>query len=220
LNDYSLADLQGAESPTEEMAFKPHTLDGEEIYRHAINGTAIIDCPDCCGSGFLIDKKKGYVMTNSHVILDEKTQKPFEEISVTIAGMKSPAHVLVSGTPDTMDIALLLVEGLDPKATELALGDSSSVRNGERVYHLGNSLGQGLCITGGIVSDADRKIGERHYFMTDAAINPGNSGGPLVDDKGKVVGVAVMSTRGADGMKYSIPLNDALAFLREQGVEL
>ena len=83
------------------------------------------------------------------------------------------------------------------------------------MYLIGNSLGEGTCITSGIISDKDRYVGDLSYpyIMTDASANPGNSGGPLLNEMGELIGVLVAGITSAKGMNYAIPVNMVNEFL-------
>lgn len=189
-------------------------MGGEKIYEQCISGVAAIVCNDlgCCGSGFLIDRK-GLVITNAHVVLSDSGRQS-RNVVCYIDEYEVPATIIRCGRVDGLDIAVLQLRKVPSSCAILKLGDSSKCRNGERVYHIGNSLGEGLCITSGIISDKNRHMGNVTYIMTDVAINPGNSGGPLIDDNGIVVGVCVAGRVGADGMKFSIPINEVKDFIR------
>lgn len=189
-------------------------MGGEKIYEQCISGVAAIECADlgCCGSGFLYDRK-GLVITNAHVVLSD-SGRPSRRVVCYINDIEIPAKIVRCGSVDGLDIAVLQLNNVPRSCSPLKLGDSSTCRNGERVYHIGNSLGEGLCITSGIISDKNRHMGNNIYIMTDVSINPGNSGGPLIDDNGIVVGVCVAGRVGADGMKFSIPINSVKDFIR------
>ena len=137
------------------------------------------------GSGVIIDAN-GYIATNNHVV------NGAQEIVVSLPdGRSFPGKVL--GADPATDLAVVKIEATDlPVAT---LGDSDNLLVGEPVIAIGNPLGlefQGS-VTVGVISALNRSIdiGERKFklIQTDAAINPGNSGGPLVDSRGRVVGI-------------------------------
>lgn len=197
----------------------------EDIYENNKDGVVEIRTDDSAASGFIISKN-GLVLTNAHAVLDDN-DKVAKNIFVKIGGKFIRAHVMAIGDTDVMnsksaDLALLVIESVPSFATNLKLGTSSTVKIGQHVYYIGNSKGEGICMTGGIVSDNNRKVGERYYLMTDAATNPGNSGGPLFSEEGKVVGVHVSARNEAVGMKYAIPIDTACAFLNhvERQLEL
>lgn len=188
-------------------------LSGDQIYSRTIDGICEVICADInsCGSGFVYTRD-GLVMTNAHVI--SNGNRVSGRIVCRISGKTIPCECLLCGDPDYVDIAVLRLDCSPSMYKVLELGDSNTVKNGEKVYHIGNSLGEGICITSGIVSDKDRNVNGKHYIMTDTAINPGNSGCPLINEQGKVVGVCVAKRNGADGMKYSIAINEALSFVK------
>jgi serine protease Do len=158
------------------------------------------------GSGFIIDPS-GVIVTNYHVI------DGAYEIIVTFAdSTQTQAEVLEADR--LSDVALLKVTTPMPLPA-VRWADSSTVKIGDPVLAIGNPLGVGMSVTGGIVSAVNRDIMETpydNYIQTDAPINHGNSGGPLFDTFGKVVGIntAIISpTAGSAGLGFAIPANDA-----------
>ncbi len=158
------------------------------------------------GSGFVIDPK-GEIVTNYHVI-----DGAYEIVVTCSDGAQLAAKVAAADR--LADIALLEVAPPAPlKAAQW--GDSHAVRVGDPVLAIGNPLGVGLSVTGGIVSALNRNIMETpydDYVQTDAPINHGNSGGPLFDMQGRVVGIntAIISpTAGSAGLGFAIPAADA-----------
>ena len=163
------------------------------------------------GSGFVIDKR-GFIATNAHVVEGARTvQVSFDDNSGDLIDAK------VVGEDPSTDIALIRI---DPKATRLrplALGDSSKARVGDPVVAIGNPFGYSRTVTTGIVSAKQRRIEAPNGFQidnviqTDAAINPGNSGGPLLDARGKVIGVnsqiATGGSRGSVGIGFAVPVD-------------
>ena len=155
------------------------------------------------GSGVIIDKAKGYVVTNYHVVKDA------ERIMVRLGpGDDVPAR-LVGADPKT-DLAVLQVRATLKVQAEW--GDSDQLDIGDWVLAIGSPLGFDHSVTAGIVSATERndvRIADYESFIqTDAAINPGNSGGPLINLAGKVVGIntAIISqTGGYEGIGLAIP---------------
>ncbi|MCH9852668.1 MAG: Do family serine endopeptidase [Alphaproteobacteria bacterium] len=157
------------------------------------------------GSGFVIDAKKGFIVTNNHVVENAVN------IRVLFQNEKEVEAELVGRDPKT-DLALLKIkpfQGL--KAIEWA--DSDKARVGDWVIAIGNPLGLGGTVTAGIISARGRDIRSGpydDYIQTDASINRGNSGGPLFDINGKVLGIntAIYSGSGGSiGIAFSIPSN-------------
>lgn len=156
------------------------------------------------GSGFVIDAKEGFVVTNNHVIADA------DDIEVNFSDGLTLKATLV-GTDTKTDIALLKVDPADHKLTEVKFGDSDKMRIGDWVMAIGNPFGLGGTVTVGIISARNRDINSGPYddfIQTDAAINRGNSGGPLFNMHGEVIGIntAIISpTGGSIGIGFSIP---------------
>jgi serine protease Do len=156
------------------------------------------------GSGFVIDAKEGFVVTNNHVIADA------DDIEVNFSDGLTLKATLV-GTDTKTDIALLKVDPADHKLTEVKFGDSDKMRIGDWVMAIGNPFGLGGTVTVGIISARNRDINAGPYddfIQTDAAINRGNSGGPLFNMHGEVIGIntAIISpTGGSIGIGFSIP---------------
>ncbi len=151
------------------------------------------------GSGFVIDKERGYVVTNNHVVENA------EELVVRFGkGMELTAQVV--GTDPKTDLAVLKVTG--PLEVESQWGDSDKLDIGDWVLAIGSPLQLDRTVTAGIVSATGRSLagqilgeeGYEDFIQTDAALNPGNSGGPLIDLHGRVVGVntAIVSDSGGD----------------------
>ncbi len=158
------------------------------------------------GSGFIIDPS-GMIVTNYHVV-----EGAFE-ITVTLNdGTILPGKVLHASR--LADLAVVQVEA-GHTLTPVKWGDSNKLRVGDQVFAIGNPLGLGTSVTGGIVSGLNRDAQESPYddfIQTDAAINHGNSGGPLFDMEGEVIGVdsaMVSPTQSFSGLGLAIPSDDA-----------
>jgi len=157
------------------------------------------------GSGFVLDRQ-GHIITNNHVVADAaKDDGPIEIVDQD--GNRYQAEVV--GRSPVYDLAVLFSE----EARDLrpaSLGASRALHVGDPVVAFGSPLGLSSTVTAGIVSALDRPVttgdssNDSSYInavQTDAAINPGNSGGPLVDLRGRVVGVnsAIATTGGTVG---------------------
>ena len=157
------------------------------------------------GSGVIIDAKKGYVVTNAHVVANA------DEITVKLTdGREFIAKKL--GADEQSDIAILQIESDD--LTALPLADSDAVRVGDFVVAIGNPFGLSQTVTSGIVSALGRSGlnigGYEDFIQTDAAINRGNSGGALVNLHGELVGIntAIFGPNGGNvGIGFAIPAN-------------
>lgn len=163
------------------------------------------------GTGVIVSAD-GYVMTNNHVI------DGASGVSVTTSGGDIYEDVEVIGSDPLNDIAFLKIAGVkDLQAARL--GDSSTLKIGQNVFAIGNSLGEYKnTLTTGIVSGLNRPVTAASgdgsdaesltgLIQTDAAINPGNSGGPLVNSAGQVVGINTAVASDAQGIGFAIPIN-------------
>jgi serine protease Do len=157
------------------------------------------------GSGFIISDK-GYVLTNSHVVSDA------EEISVELQDGRSFTAEVVGTDPES-DVGVIKIDGENLPVLEMA--DSDEIEVGKWVLAIGNPLGLSHTVTAGIISAKGRSglqlAAYEDFIQTDAAINFGNSGGPLINLRGKAVGIntAIAGPGGNIGIGFAIPSNMA-----------
>jgi serine protease Do len=159
------------------------------------------------GTGFIIDAD-GYILTNHHVI------EGAERLMVRLGDGRQLRAEPVGADPDT-DIALIKVEGARPFPFA-PLGNSDTLRVGEWVLAIGNSLAYEHTVTVGVVSFIGRKLFDSsldRYIQTDAAINFGNSGGPLINARGEVIGINAAISSRASNIGFAVPINQARAIL-------
>ncbi len=157
------------------------------------------------GSGVIVDRARGYVLTNHHVINNA------QEVVVTLKDRRTLKARLVGTDPGT-DIAVLKIEAAG--LAELPFGDSDNMNVGDFVVAIGNPFGIGQTVTSGIVSALGRTglgiEGYEDFIQTDASINPGNSGGALVNLAGELVGIntAIIGPSGSSvGIGFAVPSN-------------
>ena len=152
------------------------------------------------GSGVVVDKT-GHILTNEHVI------EGASKIEVLFAQSKKRLFAKVVGTDSRTDLALLKVEP-SRGARPLSFGSSQKLRVGDRILAIGNPFGYAHTVTSGIISAKGRVIGAGPYdnfLQTDASIHPGNSGGPLIDMRGRLVGIATAVAKEGAGIGFAIP---------------
>ena len=185
---------------------------GVDVFDRNIKGVLEITWSDGAhkysGSGFLISKD-GYAITNAHVVTSEAGVS-CRTVNVKLCNKSTTAEVVCLGDDEHgkgkgIDLALIKLNKVPEDATVLQFAPFEAVRNGERVFVIGNSLGYGTCITSGIVSDRLRKVNGKLLLMTDCAVNGGNSGGPIFNEKGLVIGAIVSGITAAEGMNFAIP---------------
>lgn len=204
-----------------------HLIVGEDYSGKTLSATSLyeknVDCVvfveanypqgKATGSGFVIDGKSGYILTNHHVVAE------CQDIGVTFPSGDSYTAKLI-GSDDINDIAVLKIEKDDLK--NVTIGNSDKLKVGDDILVIGNPLGDlTFTLTTGVVSGVNRVIntGENNIttFQTDAAINSGNSGGPAFDATGAVVGIASAkyAATGVEGIGFCIPINDAMEIAKD-----
>lgn len=197
--------------------------------------------PSRLGSGFVFDKF-GHIVTNFHVVDGSKNNKAYITF---LDGVSYEGEII--GTDPYADLAVIKLTDVDnnisSKLIPLQLGNSSTIRIGEKVVAVGNPFGLSGSLSEGIISGLGRLMpaGEQNQpperelrdnmgqdqppsfsipdiIQTDAAINPGNSGGPLLDMNGRVIGIntAIFSNTGAySGIGFAIPSNFLIKIVPE-----
>ena len=180
------------------------------------------------GSGFVLDGE-GYVATNAHVVLGDAPRfTRAKNVYVEFAdGNRVPAKIV--GTDLNADVGLLKVDPEGLTLTPLRLGASHDLRVGAPVAAIGSPFGEQQSLSIGVISALDRDIESLTQFrigdaiQTDAAINRGNSGGPLLDARGRVLGINSQiksSSGGGEGVGFAVPVDTvrrSLSQLRENG---
>jgi len=170
--------------------------------------------PQGVGSGVIVSSD-GYVITNNHVVSDERGNDADEVLIRLNDGRELEAEIV--GRDPLTDVAILKVEA--DRLPTIKIADSDNIKVGDVVFAIGNPMGVGLTVTQGIVSATNRSIGiygdngYENFIQTDASINPGNSGGALVDSEGRLIGVnsAILSRTGGNiGIGFAIPSNLAV----------
>ncbi len=229
-----------AEPPQSSSQLTPDEVKNIEVFRRAspsvVNVTNLavardrfsldlLEIPQGAGSGFVWDAE-GRVVTNFHVVQDSS------RVTVHMNGHPEPLRAEVLGASRDFDLAVLQLEDAPRRLlAPLALGSSSDLQVGQRVYAIGNPFGLDQTLTTGIISGLGREItsptGHRikEVIQTDAAINPGNSGGPLLDSSGRLIGIntAIVSPSGAyAGIGFAVPVDVvkrvvSLLIRRDQG---
>jgi len=168
----------------------------------------VAEIPQGTGSGFVWDQD-GHIVTNYHVV------QMGDRASVTLNDNTTYPATIVGSAPDK-DIAVLHIDAPPQKLLPLPLGQSATLKVGQKVLAIGNPFGLDQTLTTGVVSGLGREIKSvtQHsifdVIQTDASINPGNSGGPLLDSAGRLIGIntAIYSPSGANaGIGFAVPVD-------------
>ncbi|MBI1825977.1 MAG: trypsin-like peptidase domain-containing protein [Planctomycetes bacterium] len=168
----------------------------------------LFEIPRGTGSGIIFDTE-GHIVTNFHVVAEG------EKWLVTLADHSDWEASKVGEAPDK-DIAVLQINAPASRLKPIAIGTSSDLQVGQKVFAIGDPFGLDQTLTTGIVSALGREINSltgraiHDVIQTDAAINPGNSGGPLLDSAGRLIGVntQIASPSGASaGIGFAIPID-------------
>ena len=168
----------------------------------------IEEIPRGSGSGFMWDEN-GHIVTNFHVVENSNRFK------VTLADQSTWDAVGIGAAPDK-DLAVLRIDAPAARLRPLLIGASADLEVGQKVFAIGNPFGLDQTLTTGVISGLGRQIQARTgrtidgMIQTDAAINPGNSGGPLLDSRGRLIGLntAIFSPSGASaGIGFAIPVD-------------
>jgi S1-C subfamily serine protease len=181
------------------------------------------------GSGFVVSRD-GEIATNAHVVTTGEGDeiKRANQLYVEFADGNQVEAKIVGFDPNA-DIALIKVDPQGLTLRPLPLAKDSEVQVGTPVAAIGSPFGEKQSLSVGVVSAVDRAIGSLTEFQisgaiqTDAAINPGNSGGPLVDGRGRVIGVNQQiksQSGGGEGVGFAVPapvVQRSLEGLREDG---
>ena len=189
------------------------------------NRFGTVSATSVTGTGFVV-RPDGYVVTNYHVIETALT-RGLEIVVMLYDGENCVAQIV--GYEKDNDIAVLKIDADGLSA--VVIGDSSAMRVGDRVYTIGNPLGElTYTMTSGILSAFDRIISTDdsmriNMFQFDAAVNSGNSGGPVFNNRGEAVGIVTAKYSSNDsfsygdakieGLGFAIPMNDAVRIMNE-----
>jgi S1-C subfamily serine protease len=168
----------------------------------------VLEVPQGSGTGFVWDKL-GHIVTNFHVVYQA------DAITVTLSDRNEYRATVIGADPDH-DLAVLRIQAPENALEPVKIGTSQTLRVGQKVMAIGNPFGLDHTLTTGVVSALGRTIRSMSnrtiegVIQTDAAINPGNSGGPLLDGRGRLIGIntQIVSPSGAfAGIGFAVPVD-------------
>ncbi len=196
----ALATVPDQEDPTYQSLFEPVA----DIAAAVSPAVVQISTADGLGSGVIYDSD-GLILTAAHVV------QGAHNVQIRLYDGRSVDGVVV-GAHQPTDVAVIKIPSSpDLPVAELAVGEE--IRVGQLAVALGSPFGLEQTVTAGIVSAVDRNISAVSMVQTDAAINPGNSGGPLVDGRGRVIGIndqIFTSSGGNEGIGFAISIDLAV----------
>ena len=166
------------------------------------------------GSGVIVDPE-GYIVTNAHVVVGAQQLRVEIPTASTGRSILAASSRTVNGRIVGIDLEtdLAVVKVDERNLPVLAFGDSDELRAGQVVLALGSPLGFHNSVSLGVISAVARQLEPESpmiYVQTDASINPGSSGGPLVDMRGKLVGINTLiatESGGGEGLGFAAPSN-------------
>ena len=197
-------------------------FDPVALYAGARSGVVTIEASfgvdeETAGSGFVVDASRGLIVTASHVVADAQSASASAEPATAVRIVLDDgtrADVKVLGYDLFEDTALLQVDPAQLGLRALPLGRARALRVGAPVAVIGSPFENRASLSTGVVSQLDRQIAApgvcfrtTGVIQTDAAVNPGNSGGPLLDARGRVVGmVTAINPDARGGVAYAVPI--------------
>jgi Do/DeqQ family serine protease len=158
------------------------------------------------GSGVIIDGRRGYILTNAHVITNTG------KIKVIFKDEREYQAHIVGADPDS-DLAVLKITTQETIPV-VDMGNSDDLMIGETVIAIGNPFGFSNTVTTGVISAVNRSFRTEDrvfhdFIQIDASINPGNSGGPLLNINGELIGINTAIYAKAQGIGFAIPISKA-----------
>jgi len=189
------------------------------------------------GTGSIV-QQDGLVLTNAHVVIEEQTGKPYPRLTIYLkpdrvsgdpkADLSRSGKGRVVAFSQSLDLALLKLDGLPGPFPVLELDDSDRIEIGDRVVAIGHPEQGGLwTLTTGTISAQFENFNAtkgKSVFQTETGLNRGNSGGPLLDTDGRIIGINTAIVRlSPDGLpitsiSFALKSNVAKRWLRDQGV--
>ncbi|KUM89946.1 MULTISPECIES: S1C family serine protease [Streptomyces] len=188
----------------------------QKVIRGVLPSVVQIQASNDLGSGVVYDDK-GHIVTNAHVVGNEKTFK------VTTANSENELTATLVYSYPEQDLAVIKLDKVPDGLRAASFGDTAKVQVGQIVLAMGSPLGLSSSVTQGIVSATGRTVSEgggdgeagatiANMVQTSAAINPGNSGGALVNLDSQVIGIPTlaaidpnMGNSAAPGIGFAIP---------------
>jgi len=180
-----------------------------QLYEKVGPSVVFLSTTDSFGSGFFVEP--GLVLTNAHVVKDVRT------VTVVIADGRRVEGRVAEKAAEDIDLALVRVPVTDVEP--LPLDEGKELRVGSWVGSVGHGRGGIWSFVTGMVSNIYPSGAQRAIFQTQIPLNPGSSGGPIVDRRGRVVGVVTAAMKESNSMNFAIRADVALRVLSLLGAK-
>lgn len=202
-----------ASSPVESLSQTKRKIFFDKLMNKTVELHSYFEKDILAGTGFFISKD--YILTNAHVVIKKSNANVPMEAAIQVTGNnyeKSKRFLFeLVAADNNLDIAILkLTEGSNEYVTF-----TQNMFNGEQVFAIGNSRGEGLCIVEGIVSDVSRIVDSNQFFMTSAIVTNGNSGCPVFSADGLLLGMITEGSKLSVAMNYAIPSSVLLEYIKK-----
>jgi len=171
-----------------------------------VQGIGFFGLPQTFGTGFIVSPT-GLFVTNFHVVEHAR------EVTVKLKDGREYKASGIAELNRDLDLAVLKIEA--PNLTTLPLGDSDTVRVGQRVLAIGNPMGLEQTISDGLISAIRGDTSDERVFQITAPISPGSSGGPLFNLDGQVIGITFLQLTEGQNLNFAIPINAAKPFIKD-----
>jgi tetratricopeptide (TPR) repeat protein len=193
------------------LIYTPHiynqTLTAEQIYKKVTDAVVVIHAYDSNnklskqGSGVVLNDK-GYIVTNYHVLAG------CDRLEI-LHNKETVPYVDIIGIDVEKDILILKIKA--KKFPSVKIGDSKSLKIGQRVYALGSPLGFENTISEGIISGLrSYEEFEKNFIQITASISSGSSGGAVIDDRGELIGISTLTATKGQNLNFAIPIDEVL----------
>ncbi|HNW12984.1 MAG TPA: trypsin-like peptidase domain-containing protein, partial [Candidatus Rifleibacterium sp.] len=205
-NETVKPDLVSGNQASQHQAKQP----GNEIQK-VIDATVQIEIFDKAGSkrgsgsGFIVDPT-GIIVTNNHVLNNAAS------VLIRLANGDTYKDLMVRDFDEVKDLAIIKISGFDLPTVKL--GNSSSLKGGEKILTCGFSLGEyANTVSDGLISGVRQNEKGYRYLQISAPISPGNSGGPVISETGEVIGVSTATNLEGQNLNFAVPINYVLGML-------
>jgi serine protease Do len=183
----------------------------QELFERIGPSVAFVSEGDSFGSGIIVSKN-GYILTNAHVVGNRNT------VRVVLADGRSFTGRVVARAPDNIDLALVWIGAPGLTFPWLRLAAAPDLKVGAWVASVGHGRGGIWSFNTGMVSNIYPHGMDRPVFQTQIPLNPGNSGGPVVDRRGRVIGVVTAEIKGSNAINFAIRSEVALKSFPQLGL--